>query len=430
MEEIAEKIFRLCLKNKVQFMTRDICQAAIKHIFQEEGECSIEYLDSGGFGLVLKYYNPNKLKKGAVKIIVGCAFSEEAMKETKKEIDLQININNPYIAKLKGFTKIVLDKTYLIGFIWMHYYEDGSLKSYLDRLREKNQEMDFKTKMRLGIELFDALSSMHQQNIFHRDIKAANILMNQDDCAIAYFDISIIQNVDQQLSDSIKGTPMFWDPEIHTGKSDKKMDLFAMGIVLLMMDNVVKFCYETHKIVNAIEIIQYYNTSFSKNQIIQELREKLNTNTIFFKIAEKLITTKSRSRLSAEQCLDILKEEEQRLNIFLTQVYSTKKYGLSVSLENEQEIESEFVVNKLTMNKDESVLQSEDESEQESQDESVYESLDESVQESKDESVVDEYGDESAYTNSVRNQSVKCFISSVSYKNKNSVFTQGQKNYQ
>ncbi|EAR95239.3 kinase domain protein (macronuclear) [Tetrahymena thermophila SB210] len=406
-EEIAKKIFEQCLKNKVEYMSLDKCKEIVKHIFKEVGVCSIEYLDSGSFGVVLKYNNPNKLKKGAVKAIIGYLSDEASMKEIKDEIDLQINICNPYIAKVKEFTKIVLDKAYIIGFVWMHYYEDGSLKRFLDQLREQNQEIDFKTKMRLGIQLFDALSSMHQKNIFHRDIKAANILMHQGDCVIADFGISRIQNIEQQISNSqrFKGTPMFLDPEIHRGHLDKKMDLFAMGIVLLMMDNVVQFAYESHVAADMIDNYGYYSTSFAKNEIIQELRQKLNTNTIFFKIAEKLITNKVRQRPSAAQCLDLLKEEEKRLNLFTTQVYSTKKYGSSKVYENNED--DEFAIDKQSK---------------------VYENNDD------DESDIDKYGDENAYIDSVREQSSKSFISNVpsfySNKNDSEVLIKGKKHNQ
>ncbi|KAL4505914.1 hypothetical protein ABPG72_013675 [Tetrahymena utriculariae] len=355
---IARKLLESYLKDGVDYMQLEKCKAIVKHISSEVGKCSIDYLDSGSFGVVLKFYNPRQFKKGAVKVIVGSIYNENSMKEVKDDLDIQINISNPYIAKVKGYTKVVLDKNFIIGFIWMQYYEDGSLKRFLDKLREQKQEMEIKTKMRLGIQLFDALASMHQKNVFHTNIKASNILMNDGDCAIADFGESIIQNIDQQISNSIlqkqdyfnkqnilfyknlqkiKGTPMFQDPEIHSGKLDKKMDLFAMGIILLMMDNVIKFAYESHVYSHMIDNYRYYNSSFAKNEIIQELREKLNTNTIFFQIAERLITTKVRQRLTAEECLDLLKEEESRLNLFPTQVYSTKKYRQSRVIEKYDE---------------------------------------------------------------------------------------------
>ncbi|KAL4505915.1 hypothetical protein ABPG72_013676 [Tetrahymena utriculariae] len=384
-DDIVRKFQNVCLKNKLNHMSFDKCKAIVNHIFSEEGESSIDFLDSGSFGLVLKYENPRQLKKGAVKVIIGNIYYENSIKEVKDEIEIQININNPYIAKVKGFTKVILDKTFIIGFIWMQYYEDGSLKRFLDKFREQKQELDLKTKIKLGIQLFDALASMHQKNVFHRDIKAANILMYQRDCAIADFGVSRIQNIEQQISNSIntKGTPIFLDPEIHSGKLDKKMDLFAMGIVLLMMDNVIKFAYESHVETDMIDNYGYYNSSFAQNKIIQELREKLNTNTIFFKIAEKLITTKIRQRPTAAECLDLLKEEESRLNLFATQVYSTKKYGQSRVIEN------------------------------------------------YDESVLNEYGDEGAYSNSVREQNIKSSISSISsiydFQNESEVLMKGQK---
>jgi serine/threonine protein kinase len=75
---------------------------------------------------------------------------------------------------------------------------------------------------------------LHSKNLIHRDLKAANLLVNsQGVCKVADFGISTVKpNVTRTMT--CVGTPIYMAPEVLTkNKYSEKADVYSFGIVLL-----------------------------------------------------------------------------------------------------------------------------------------------------------------------------------------------------
>ena len=64
-----------------------------------------------------------------------------------------------------------------------------------------------------------AIKHCHDRKILHRDVKAANVLLNKDGSAkLADFGISRVLSRTKSLAVSGVGTPLYFSPEITYGQ--------------------------------------------------------------------------------------------------------------------------------------------------------------------------------------------------------------------
>lgn len=79
-----------------------------------------------------------------------------------------------------------------------------------------------------------AVLTMHNKNIFHRDIKPQNIFL-QSNGVLKLGDFGISREIDpyNMKASTSCGTPYFMAPEVALGKPyDGKADVWAVGVIL------------------------------------------------------------------------------------------------------------------------------------------------------------------------------------------------------
>ena len=76
------------------------------------------------------------------------------------------------------------------------------------------------------------LRVLHQQNIFHRDLKSANIFLNKDGSA-KLGDMNVSKIAKKGLLYTQTGTPYYASPEVWRDQPyDSKSDIWSLGCVL------------------------------------------------------------------------------------------------------------------------------------------------------------------------------------------------------
>jgi TolB-like protein/Flp pilus assembly protein TadD len=99
-----------------------------------------------------------------------------------------------------------------------------------------------------GIQIADAISHAHANDVIHRDLKSGNVMLNRDgQIKLLDFGLSKIQrrselpsslqNPDtKDSSDTIVGTPPYWAPEVLKHRpSDTRSDIWSFGVLLYEM---------------------------------------------------------------------------------------------------------------------------------------------------------------------------------------------------
>lgn len=188
-------------------------------------------LGQGGFGVVYKGYLPNRTVV-AVKRMKDPNFTGETQFQTEVEmIGLALHRN---LLRLYGFCMTANEKLLVYP-----YMPNGSVA---DRLRDTCQEkpsLDWDKRMHIAFGAACGLVYLHEQcnpKIIHRDVKAANILLDESfEAVVGDFGLAKLLDLrDTHVTTAVRGTVGHIAPEyLLTGQSSEKSDVFGFGIFLL-----------------------------------------------------------------------------------------------------------------------------------------------------------------------------------------------------
>ncbi|CAH8383096.1 unnamed protein product [Eruca vesicaria subsp. sativa] len=198
-----------------------------------------------GFGTV--YYG--MLKDGrevAVKRLY--QRSLKRVEQFKNEIEILKSLKHPNLVILYGCTsrhsrELLLVYEYISnGTLADHLHGDlldhlhGDLLDHLQRDRAEPRPLCWLVRLNIAIETASALSFLHNSGIIHRDIKTANILLDEDyTVKVADFGLSRLFPMDKtHISTAPQGTPGYVDPEYYQCyRLNEKSDVYSFGVVLM-----------------------------------------------------------------------------------------------------------------------------------------------------------------------------------------------------
>ncbi|KAL4368575.1 hypothetical protein GQ457_05G028350 [Hibiscus cannabinus] len=188
-------------------------------------------LGQGGYGVVYKGCLPNR-SFIAVKRIRDPNFTGEVQFQTEVEmIGLALHRN---LLRLYGFC-MTPDERLLV----YPYMPNGSVA---DRLRDACREkpsLDWNRRMHIALGAARGLVYLHEQcnpKIIHRDVKAANILLDESfEAVVGDFGLAkLLDKRESHVTTAVRGTVGHIAPEyLSTGQSSEKTDVFGFGILLL-----------------------------------------------------------------------------------------------------------------------------------------------------------------------------------------------------
>lgn len=119
------------------------------------------------------------------------------------------------------------------------YMPNGSVSSRLRDRAVGEAPLDWPTRKRIALGSARGLSYLHDHcdpKIIHRDVKAANILLDEEfEAVVGDFGLAKLMDYkDTHVTTAVRGTIGHIAPEyLSTGKSSEKTDVFGFGIMLL-----------------------------------------------------------------------------------------------------------------------------------------------------------------------------------------------------
>nr|XP_048322851.1 protein NSP-INTERACTING KINASE 3-like [Ziziphus jujuba var. spinosa] len=119
------------------------------------------------------------------------------------------------------------------------YMPNGSVGSRLRDHIHGRPALDWARRKRIALGTARGLVYLHEQcdpKIIHRDVKAANILLDEDfEAVVGDFGLAkLLDHRDSHVTTAVRGTVGHIAPEyLSTGQSSEKTDVFGFGILLL-----------------------------------------------------------------------------------------------------------------------------------------------------------------------------------------------------
>ncbi|PKU86270.1 Somatic embryogenesis receptor kinase 1 [Dendrobium catenatum] len=197
-----------------------------------DGFSNKHILGRGGFGKVYK----GRLADGS--LVAVKRLKEERTPggelQFQTEVEMISMAVHRNLLRLRGFCMTPTERLLVYP-----YMANGSVASCL-RERPPNQPpLEWTTRRRIALGSARGLSYLHDHcdpKIIHRDVKAANILLDEEyEAVVGDFGLAKLMDYkDTHVTTAVRGTIGHIAPEyLSTGKSSEKTDVFGYGIMLL-----------------------------------------------------------------------------------------------------------------------------------------------------------------------------------------------------
>ena len=224
----------------------------------------------GGFGIVYKGVLPNNQ---IVAIKKSKLVDASQIEQFINELDILSQVNHRNVVKLLGCcledqVPILVYEFVSNGTLYHHIHELGHLPSF-----------SLENRLRIATEIAEALAYLHSAAsipIFHRDVKSANILLDDNLTAkVADFGASRLVPIDHtQITTLVQGTWGYLDPEcFQTGKLTDKSDVYSFGVVLVeLLTGEKAVCLNRSQEKN---LAMYFVHSMKENHLFQTLEDRI-----------------------------------------------------------------------------------------------------------------------------------------------------------
>ena len=186
-------------------------------------------LGRGAMGTVFLGKDPKINRFVAIKTLRLDEVDAEQLGEVKerffREAESAGRLNHPNIVTIHD-----AGEEQELGYIAMEVLDGKDLKEWC----RKDNLLPVKQVLEIVADVAEALDYAHSQDVVHRDVKPANIMLQKDGTVkVTDFGIARITTSSKTQTGMMLGTPSYMSPEqLVSTKVDGRSDIFSLGVVL------------------------------------------------------------------------------------------------------------------------------------------------------------------------------------------------------
>ncbi|KAL0798080.1 hypothetical protein Bca101_053254 [Brassica carinata] len=166
--------------------------------------------------------------------------------------------------------------------------------------------LTWEQRLRISVEIAGTLAYLHSSAsipIIHRDVKTANILLDENLTAkVADFGASRLIPMDkEQLTTMVQGTLGYLDPEYYnTGLLNEKSDVYSFGVVLMeLLSSQKALCFE--RPLQSKHLVHYIASAMKENRLHEVIDEKVINENNWKEIQEAVKVAMECTRVTGEE---------------------------------------------------------------------------------------------------------------------------------
>jgi WD40 repeat protein len=188
----------------------------------------LEVVGTGGMGIVLRAFDDKLHRVAAIKVLApALASSGSARQRFVREAQATAAVTHDNVIDIHA-----VEDAGPVPYLVMQFIDGPTLQTKLDH----SGPLPLREILRIGMQIAAGLAAAHAQGLVHRDVKPANILLENGIERIKITDFGLARAVDDASltkSGVIAGTPSYMSPEQANGEHvDHRSDLFSLGSVL------------------------------------------------------------------------------------------------------------------------------------------------------------------------------------------------------
>ncbi|KAJ0640437.1 putative protein kinase RLK-Pelle-WAK family [Helianthus annuus] len=271
-------------------------------------------LGRGGYGTVYKgILNDQRV----VAIKKSRVIDETQIELFINEVIILTRVHHRNVVKLLG---CCLETT--IPLLVYEYVSNGTLFNHIHS-KETITWLSLENRLRVANEVAGALSYLHSATltpVIHRDVKSANILLDDNYTAkMADFGASRLVPLDQtQVTTLVQGTLGYLDPEyFHTSQLTEKSDVYSFGVVLAeLLTGEKPLCAERGEAER--NLATYFIMSLKENRLFQILEPRV--------VREGTLEQLQQIGELVKRCLNLLGDERPTMKEVATELEALRKF--------------------------------------------------------------------------------------------------------
>jgi len=188
-------------------------------------------IGTGGMGIVLKAHDTELHRVVAIKILAAhLANSASARKRFAREAQAAAAVLHPNVIPIYN-----VESEGKLPYLVMQCVSGRSLQAKVDRYGM----LPLTDTLRIAKQTAAGLAAAHDQGLVHRDVKPANILLEENVDRVILSDFGLARAVDDASltrTGVVAGTPHYMSPEQAQGVNiDTRSDQFSLGSVMYFM---------------------------------------------------------------------------------------------------------------------------------------------------------------------------------------------------